>query len=591
MKKLVLFIMMCATLTMQAQKKNNVLNQGEGTITFVVDGKLPAPKQMKAVERGQAIEVHITGSSKNLNKSKGTVTSSFRDDQFCYMGASAFFHSLVFAYCDHRPVVLSPDMIWELISLGFSQFVNKDPEAVRHLLVQHEGKKTLTVESEYPLYSPEVRWDDILTDFEKQIDANTTPDFTQTMVADFSTTGKVERIVSQMTMMSSVKAFFDFVVHYIACGIPSITLEGTTADWQSVMDRTMKLKDYGMDWWVKDLSPILQQFVDASQGKVDRKFWKGIVKKERVSEMQNGGGCSLKPTTRVDGWFLKLMPYTEKGRTPESVPYNFDGFEAQMSTTPFIYQIRDNGGTRVLESQNMEMWAGFVGADIDSQTGTVRPKMGWMIREADSEKDLIKTLEKDSNEPLRIDHIPGELRNVTFLGSLELWLKGNLVIPEWIDSLRIDELKMSVRHTPEDVKELERRLPHYTIKSTDGRSLVLKAKQSLAPDDYVYPLHSLAINWPRFDGDEEAYIDANCRIPRTKRTLHEKVHSKNDQVRLYFTVNKDGSISDITAQSSDGKKEQEAEAIRLYQTMPKWTPAKDKFGNNVNARCTDLVYF
>lgn len=213
------------------------------------------------------------------------------------------------------------------------------------------------------------------------------------------------------------------------------------------------------------------------------------------------------------------------------------------------------------------------------------------MREADSEKDLVRKLEKDSSEPLRIDHIPDELRNVTFLPNLELLMGDKLVIPEWIDSLRIDELKLTVKHTPEDILELERRLPHYTIKSSGGRWITLKAKQSLAPDDYVYPLHSLAINWPRFDGDEEAYIDANCRIPRTKRTLHEKVHSKNDQVRLYFTVNKDGSISDITAQSSDGKKEQEAEAIRLYQSMPKWTPAKDKFGNNVNARCTDLVYF
>lgn len=95
---------------------------------------------------------------------------------------------------------------------------------MRDKLVSHTGKKLLTVLSPCDVYSHKVRWDEIVKDFHTQIAANTKGDFAKTMVADFSTTGIVERTVSEMTLMSAVKSYFDFLVLYFACGIPYITL-------------------------------------------------------------------------------------------------------------------------------------------------------------------------------------------------------------------------------------------------------------------------------------------------------------------------------------------------------------------------------
>ena len=209
------------------------------------------------------------------------------------------------------------------------------------------------------VYSPEVRWDEIVNGFDKQIAANTKGKLAKTMVADFTTTGIVERTVSEMTLMSTVKSYFDFLVIYFSCGIPYITLEGTTADWESVLARTKVLEKYGMEWWTADLIPILEEFVKASNGNINTSFWKSIVKRQNVNGLK-GGGCSPDEPTMLDGWFLKLMPYSENGRTPAEVTHYYDDIIPQIVTVDFEYMLLSPSG-EIIKQVPMEMWAGFVG--------------------------------------------------------------------------------------------------------------------------------------------------------------------------------------------------------------------------------------
>ncbi len=53
----------------------------------------------------------------------------------------AFVDAVGRAYSEHRPLVISPDMIWLLICQGFSTHVNSNPEQLRYQFVTHEGKK------------------------------------------------------------------------------------------------------------------------------------------------------------------------------------------------------------------------------------------------------------------------------------------------------------------------------------------------------------------------------------------------------------------------------------------------------------------
>ena len=95
-----------------------------------------------------------------------------------------------------------------------------------------------------------------------QIGQNTKSDLEKNMVANFTTTGQTELIASQIVLMHTVQQYFDYTVMRIKCGIPSITLQGTTADWQKVYDKTMKLGYYELEWWTNHWNHFLKEFIE-----------------------------------------------------------------------------------------------------------------------------------------------------------------------------------------------------------------------------------------------------------------------------------------------------------------------------------------
>lgn len=52
-----------------------------------------------------------------------------------------FVEAVHMAYAQHLPLVISPDMIWYLISSGVAKYINAHAEQVRNKFVDHEGKK------------------------------------------------------------------------------------------------------------------------------------------------------------------------------------------------------------------------------------------------------------------------------------------------------------------------------------------------------------------------------------------------------------------------------------------------------------------
>ncbi len=54
------------------------------------------------------------------------------------------------AFADHRPLVLSPDMIWLAIVQGVATHVNLNSEKLRGDFVEHEGKAEILVRRDLP---------------------------------------------------------------------------------------------------------------------------------------------------------------------------------------------------------------------------------------------------------------------------------------------------------------------------------------------------------------------------------------------------------------------------------------------------------
>lgn len=57
----------------------------------------------------------------------------------------AVFEAYLAAYNAHEDLVLSPDDIWLMITIYYSRYVVDHAERMRHLFVDHTGKKELTI--------------------------------------------------------------------------------------------------------------------------------------------------------------------------------------------------------------------------------------------------------------------------------------------------------------------------------------------------------------------------------------------------------------------------------------------------------------
>ena len=472
-----LFAGILAVSGVQAKKKD-IISKEYGSITFRVDPDLPEPT-------GESLSMRMKSSdelvSDILNQSEirggnqRVVASGIGGERYASYGKNPFFKGMIDAFADHRPVVLTPDVIWFLICQGFAHWVNDNPEELRDLFVDHEGKIDLIVQTGKELLSGDVDWETIVNGFYTQIRDNTKGDIADIMSEPFSTTGVNEHMVSQIALMETCKSYFDYIVMYFSCGIPSVTLKGTPDDWQSVLDRTRKLRAYGLDWWVDDLEPILEEFVRASKGKPDTEFWRSIVKKYRPGDVR-GLSCGMDMgATRFDGWFLKFLPYDEQGRTPSEVLMDHSILPG-MVRTEYKYIIFNDFTGEVEQTMMMEFWAGIVGMEIDPETCAMTPKMGWFTRIGKTEEELLEEFkEKDKNADfsdglmLKVNKVPDIIRKMDGINKLTLRFVGKVVIPDWMDSMEIGFFEISGAMTPDEEEAIYKRFPKARI---NGRRIL-----------------------------------------------------------------------------------------------------------------------
>ena len=441
--------------------------QTQGSITFVVDEDLaPIEESYKFLSNGERIANFILSDENIPKDAYNIVATSFADEQSMRsMGKDAFYKCIVQAYAKHKSITLSPDMIWLLISQGFARYVNAHAEELRPLLVSHTGKMDLAIETQKELLSGDADWSKLIGDFASQIDRYTKGDIAKTVTADFSTTGQVERVASQITLMESVKSYFEYIVYYVACGIPSITLKGTPDDWRLVLEKTRRLEAYGLGQWTKSLEPILTEFVRAAEGNPKQSFWQDMVKKHRVDKLK-GGGCSSDKPTQLDGWLLKLFP-DENGQTLDRVAHT-KNMPSERVRVGFKYRIIDPAQGTVVSETPMELWAGFIGAEEDTITNTLTPKIGWLVRQAESDDEVLNDMKKKDDNyggiELRVKEVPEVLSRLEHIKRLTLVFTDDVVLPDWFYGLTIDQLSIIGKMTADVKARILEHFPKASIK-------------------------------------------------------------------------------------------------------------------------------
>ena len=447
---------------------SKVIAHEKGSITFVVDENLaPIKKREPRLLVGEDLAKWIAINRKSISLGvQRIVTTSFSNEKnLIYQGKDAFYKTLVDAYANHQSVTLSPDMVWLVICQGFARYVNAHAEELRPKLVNHEGKMDLVIETDKDLMTEEIDWPILINDFASQIDKHTKDNIAKTITSDFSTTGSVERVASQITLMESVKSYFEYIVEYIACGIPSITLDGSVEDWKRVREKTMQLKKYGLEKWIDSLDPILKEFILAADGKPNQMFWKSMIKKQSVDRLA-GGGCSPEMPTELDGWLLKLFP-DENGVTLEEISHTKE-MPTEYVRVSFYYQVINPDDGTIISRTPMELWAGFVGAKIDNENNMVTPMIGWFVSETKGDNDMLNMFSKmdeDDGISLRIQEVPEVLSHLNHIKSLTLQFTGKVVLPEWMDKMTIDRFYIQGYITKSEEEAIKKRFPNIIIRS------------------------------------------------------------------------------------------------------------------------------
>lgn len=311
------------------------------------------------------------------------------------------------AFNDHRPLALSPDMLWLLIVQGFAHHINANAKSMRRQFVSHAGKEKIKVRrDDFTKNDPNNPWPEVFGEFSAQIRDHIGAENHASIVTRFSTTGPVELAANEIVLMDAMQNYFSYEFHTM-CGIPEVRLEGTVEDWQLLHERTAALgQRYKLGWWIDHLLPILERIAQTARGQKDTDLWCDLYK----LESESGGPY-------ITGWIVDFFPYIETsvyvhtksnkvekdynkifadldsyhkerrdvenkfmGQWRAKERQHFTGLTSEylpgsLSRAPFEWQYLG-------DRYEMAFVAGFIGFTQERDSLTVRPHIGWAVHEA-----------------------------------------------------------------------------------------------------------------------------------------------------------------------------------------------------------------
>lgn len=338
-------------------------------VTFAVEDVAPPAEDR--------FRTFIDGRQQALQLGQGASVEAFSnvDTQFLSTGHVPTKNGLLAAvhkaFNDHLDLAISPDVIWITIMQGMSAHVASDPEKFRNAFVSHSGQKELVVRDDSLVKgSWNNKWKAVIEGFSEQIASNLNGAVPKsTLGVAFTTTLDNEKVAHIMTFMDCVKSYFRYTV-MTKCGIRNIELLGTRDDWVKLSSALDILDTLELSAWKKQLSSILEHFVNAFDGNIDREFWAGIYRKS--------GGRGSGSIAKVSGWITKLFLYTANGLNNSALqtrnaPEDPAKFPSGLSSTPFKWEY-------LKETYKMHFNAGIIGVTMPDNN-KLKPELGWFVSE------------------------------------------------------------------------------------------------------------------------------------------------------------------------------------------------------------------
>jgi hypothetical protein len=302
--------------------------------------------------------------------------------------SNAFADAVHLAFSHHRPLIISPDVMWLTIAQGIAIHVHHHAEELREQLVPFAGKRSLQIDrGRLASELGRGEWAEAIGEFAALVESTSNSDALPDMVARFSTTTPAARVASQVCLLDALSSYYDLQMRCI-CGFPQITVLGTVADWQDIRARVDRLAGIGLGWWSEHLIPICDGFIAAAAGTPELAHWQGMYKPEERYAVE-----------AITGWFGKLFPYLlDRDDVPNRRNPMLTGGDEEIHhhelphglSRATIQVVEPRGEARV------ELLAGMFGVRQDPTTLALEPTIGWLVAEPETMDAALQAIARSS---------------------------------------------------------------------------------------------------------------------------------------------------------------------------------------------------
>ena len=238
----------------------------------------------------------------------------------------ALLSAVQLAFDKHHPIVFSPDLVYGYLAKGIALHINKYPEELRKLYVNHAGQEELRYRNDsFVKGSKENDWADMFKSFADELKEKTVGASVVQNDLKFSTSTNITEAHRHVLAMESMKSFFSYTCT-TRCGISCVILEGTAEDWKLLQEKVTaqlreinqfcqkqtKAKSATLDWWSPAVEVMLENFVSTynSQKRGEElseelKLWWSTIYKYNAA-MGSGGVAT------ATGWVNIFYPYLKR---------------------------------------------------------------------------------------------------------------------------------------------------------------------------------------------------------------------------------------------------------------------------------------
>ena len=297
---------------------------------------------------------------------------------------NGIFSAALTAYNKHWKLRTAPDDLWfcviRRVSLAIDANSNKD--SVRKMFVNHKHQNTLTVAvPNATIY--DVNYSSFFDQMTNGIARNIkVPKYVEAVTADFTTTTPDTKIVSQVTVMSSVKKYFWFNMVCI-CGIPGVEMLDTDEDWAKLNEKLKALREIlkpiedetGLtkEWW-SNAEMLFQKLLETYRDQPDKE------RRDRLLHEEGAGGYG-----QIKGYTGWLVHFAEG--TTRRVEHS--DLTSGLVSVPLKISHPATGidfGTLVAGMLGFTVHQGEAGSRL-----SVRPYQGWSVLLSKDSSFRVKT--------------------------------------------------------------------------------------------------------------------------------------------------------------------------------------------------------